>query len=378
MVSNKKIFMVVNVDWFFLSHRLQLAKSMLADGNDVYIIAKDTGRKQEIINHGLKFIDAPFERSGTNPLEELGLITFLYKLYKGNRPDIVHHITIKPAIYGSVALRFFRSNIKLVNAISGLGYNFIGNRTSMVQKLVLRLMNIGFKRKGVNFIFQNPDDRAFYNSLNYLSDTNNIIIKGAGVDHTEYDYVEPIRKNKLQVVFSGRMLLDKGVVEFMEATKLIRNKYINRVEFILMGDIDLNNKASANSELLQHYLEEGYLTWIGYQQDVKSVLINSDIVCLPSYREGLPKALIEAMAIGRPIVTTDTPGCRECVDDNINGFLVPVKSIRELAEKFEVLIDDESLRWRMGKASRDKMIKELSLENVICETKRFYFKLINE
>lgn len=370
--------MVVNVDWFFLSHRLPLAKSMLADGNDVYIVTKNTGRKEEIINHGLKFIEAPFERSGTNPIEELGLITFLYKLYKRNRPDIVHHITIKPAIYGSVALRFFRSNIKLVNAISGLGYNFIGNRTSVVQKLVLRLMNIGFNRKGVNFIFQNPDDKAFYNSLNYLNDFNNIIIKGAGVDHNEYVYVEPIRKNKLQVVFSGRMLLDKGVVEFMEATRLLRNKYINRVEFILMGDIDLNNKASANAELLQQYLEEGYLTWIGHQQDVKSVLINADIVCLPSYREGLPKALIEAMAIGRPIVTTDTPGCRECVDENINGFLVPIKSVKELAEKFEVLLDDELLRWRMGKASRDKMIKELSLENVIGETKRFYSKLLNE
>lgn len=370
--------MVVNVDWFFLSHRLQLAKSMLADGNDVHIITQDTGRKQEIINHGLKFIDAPFERSGTNPIEELGLIAFLYKLYKSNNPDIVHHITIKPAIYGSVALRFFRNNIRLINAISGLGYNFIGNRTGMLQKLVLWLMNIGFKRNGVNFIFQNPDDKAFYNSLNYLKDFNNIIIKGAGVDHAEYNFVEPIKKNKLQIVFSGRMLLDKGVVEFMEATKLLRNKYINRVEFILMGDIDLNNKASANPVLLNHYLEEGYLTWIGYQQDVKNVLINSDIVCLPSYREGLPKALIEAMAIGRPIITTDTPGCRECVDDNINGFLVRVKSIRELAEKFEVLIEDESLRWMMGKASRDKMIKELSLENVIRETKRFYFKLLNE
>jgi glycosyltransferase involved in cell wall biosynthesis len=378
MVSNKKIFMVVNVDWFFLSHRLQLAKSILADGNDVYIIAKDTGRKQEIINHGIKFIDAPFERSGTNPLEELGLITFLYKLYKRNKPDIVHHITIKPAIYGSVALRFFRNNIRLINAISGLGYNFIGNRASIVQKLVLRLMNIGFKRNGVNFIFQNPDDKAFYHSLNYLNEHNNIIIKGAGVNHAEFDYVKPILKEKLIVVFSGRMLLDKGLVEFMEATRILKDKFYNKVEFILMGDIDINNKASVSLDLIQEYSFEGYLTWLGHQENVKSILIKSDIVCLPSYREGLPKALIEAMAIGRPIITTDAPGCRECVDDNLNGFLVPVKSVSELANKLDILLSDELLRLNMGIASRNKMVKELSLQNVINETKVFYKKTLND
>ncbi len=370
--------MVVNVDWFFLSHRLQLAKSILADGNDVYIIAKDTGRKQEIINHGIKFIDAPFERSGTNPLEELGLITFLYKLYKRNKPDIVHHITIKPAIYGSVALRFFRNNIRLINAISGLGYNFIGNRASIVQKLVLRLMNIGFKRNGVNFIFQNPDDKAFYHSLNYLNEHNNIIIKGAGVNHAEFDYVKPILKEKLIVVFSGRMLLDKGLVEFMEATRILKDKFYNKVEFILMGDIDINNKASVSLDLIQEYSFEGYLTWLGHQENVKSILIKSDIVCLPSYREGLPKALIEAMAIGRPIITTDAPGCRECVDDNLNGFLVPVKSVSELANKLDILLSDELLRLNMGIASRNKMVKELSLQNVINETKVFYKKTLND
>jgi glycosyltransferase involved in cell wall biosynthesis len=239
-------------------------------------------------------------------------------------------------------------------------------------------MNIGFKRNGVNFIFQNPDDKAFYHSLNYLNEHNNIIIKGAGVNHAEFDYVKPILKEKLIVVFSGRMLLDKGLVEFMEATRILKDKFYNKVEFILMGDIDINNKASVSLDLIQEYSFEGYLTWLGHQENVKSILIKSDIVCLPSYREGLPKALIEAMAIGRPIITTDAPGCRECVDDNLNGFLVPVKSVSELANKLDILLSDELLRLNMGIASRNKMVKELSLQNVINETKVFYKKTLND
>lgn len=378
MVSNKIIFLVVNVDWFFLSHRLQLAKSLLEDGNQVYVVTMNTGKKQVILNHGLGFINAPFDRSGTNPLKELSLIFFLLKLYIKHKPDIVHHITIKPAIYGSIALRLFKNNIKLINAISGLGYNFIDNRVSIVQKFLLKLMTFGFKRSGVNFIFQNPDDMKFYQSLNYLNDHNHIIIKGSGVDQFDFNYTEPVKKDKLVIVFSGRLLFDKGVIEFLEAAKLLKSDYINIVEFILMGDIDIHNKASVSSNLINSYLVKDYITWIGYQNDVKNMLINSDIVCLPSYREGLPKALIEAMAIGRPIVTTDVPGCRECVENNVNGILVPLKSINELAESFEILINNELLRINMGKASRLKMEKELSLNAVINNTKYFYHKIVNE
>lgn len=378
MIKNKKIFIVVNVDWFFLSHRLQLANSLQSDGNDVYIITKDTGKKVEITNHGLSFINIDFERSGTNILKEVKLIFKLLKLYKKYNPDIIHHVTIKPAIYGSVALSFFKNDIKCINAISGLGYNFIENRKSIIQKFLLMLMDIGFKRKNVNFIFQNSDDKNFYSSLEFLTDKNYEIIKGSGVDQNDFNYVAPIKKSKLKVVFSGRMLLDKGIVEFMEATKLLRNKYLHSVEFILMGDIDIYNKASANENLINSYLEKEYLTWIGFKNEVKDILINADIVCLPSYREGLPKSLIEAMAIGRPIVTTNTAGCKECVEENINGYLVPVKSVIELAAKIELLLDDENLRLKMGKASRNKMEIELSLNKVINDTKSFYGKIINE
>lgn len=378
-MSGKKIFFVVNVDWFFLSHRLELAEALLRDGNQVYILTRDTGKKKVIIDHGFNFIDIPFDRSGANPLREIMLVYHLYRVYKRLKPDIIHQVTIKPAVYGSLVFKFLkRGKCIIVNAISGLGYNFIDNRTSFTSKFLLALMNFGFKSPGVNFIFQNPDDVAFYKKLNYLNDDNHLIIKGAGVNHIVFQYHEPTKKEKIRVVLTARMLLDKGIVEYLEAARQLYPKYANLVQFYLVGDIDVNNKASASAELINSYLIDDYIIWSGHRSDIKEILIESDIVCLPSYREGLPKSLIEAMAIGRPIVTTDVPGCRECVIDQYNGFLVKVKSADALAEKFEILFNNSELRIEMGKNSRKKMVKELSLETVISETKAFYNKLLNK
>lgn len=378
MVSNRKIFIVVNVDWFFLSHRLHLAIELKNQGNDVYILTRDTGFKDEILKHNLKFINIPFDRSGTNLIFELKLLYTLFKTYKLHKPDLIHHVTIKPNIYGSIILRFIKKRIKIVNAISGLGYNFIEDRYTILQRILLKLMDFAFMQRSINFIFQNPDDLSFYRSRNYINPSNHTIIKGSGVDQNMFNYVKPISKTKIQVLFSGRLLKDKGVVEYLEAANELHHKYSDKVEFVLMGDIDDHNKASITLNELSKYTNSGVVNWIGFKKDVKSELILSDIVCLPSYREGLPKSLIEAMAIGRPIVTTDTPGCRECVIEGRNGFLVPVKSISELADKLEILINDAVLRLNMGTESRDIMISEFSLDAVVMNTVKFYKKILDE
>jgi len=366
------IFYIVNVDWFFLSHRLQLALAMKNSGYDVYILTKDSGRRKEIEENGLHFIDIDFDRSGKNPLKEFLIIREFLKHIKKHKPSIVHNVTIKPALYGSIAAKIYgKPNLKIVNAISGLGYNFIGDRQGPVQRVLKKLMNFAFN-KNVNFIFQNPDDMALYKQLGYLQNNKFKLIKGAGVDSVEFQFHDPIEKDQLQIVLTARMLKDKGVIEFTEAAKILKSEWNSKVLFRLIGDIDTSNPAGLEKSELRKLELPNYIVWEGYRKDIRAVLIDADIVCLPSYREGLPKSLIEAMAIGRPIVTTDVPGCRECVEENYNGFLVPSQNSIELARALEVLLLSSELRLEMGKNSRKKMLKELSLDKVISDTVAFY------
>lgn len=371
MEIKKIFFMVVNVDWFFISHRLPLALKMKSEGYDVYILTKDTGHKSEVEKSGLNFIDIPFKRSGKNPLREFATIIKLKKIIKKYKPQIIHNVTIKPVIYGSIAAKFAHlKSSQVINAISGLGYNFINNRNSIVQRMIKRMMKYAFSGN-VKFIFQNPDDKNTYEHFGFLHN-NYKIIKGAGVDGNLFTQVEPIQKDKIYIVTTARMLYDKGIQELIDASSILYEKYYGKILFLLVGDLDLDNPSGIPEDKLKGAVKEDYFSWVGHKKDVRPILIESDIVCLPSYREGLPKSLIEAMAIGRPIVTTDVPGCRECVDEGYNGLLVPSKDATALANALEKLINDKDSRIKMGNASRDKMMSELSLEKVLTDTLNFY------
>lgn len=363
--------MVVNVDWFFISHRLPLAIKMKELGYQVYILSKDTGKKSFIEEQGFNFIDINFERSGKNPFNEIINILKLRKYFSLLKPTIIHNVTIKPAIYGSIAAKF--SNLKnttIINAISGLGYNFTEKRNGILQKLIKSLMKFAYGGD-VKFIFQNKDDLSVYQQLGYVNN-NFKIIKGAGVDANIYPYTPSQQKSKQIITLTARMLGDKGIREYVAAAKILQNDFQNIVQFQLVGDLDPGNPTGISREELESFITDDYIIWLGHHSNVIPLLQHSDIVCLPSYREGLPKSLIEAMAIGRPIVTTDVPGCRECVDHGINGYLVEVKNPEDLAKHLKILINDESLRIQMGKASRVKMEKELSLEKVLKETIEYY------
>lgn len=378
MTEGIKLFIVVNVDWFFLSHRLPIAIAAKNVGFDVTIVSLDTGRSSEIESYGLKFIDAPFTRSGTNILEELSLITFLKKLYLQHRPDLVHHVTLKPAIYGSVAAR--KAGIKnVINAISGLGYNFTGNRKGTKQRILNLLLKFGFKQKGLKFIFQNQDDVKVFSELNLIKDKDQIyLIKGSGVDLDKFVYSERTAGHKVNILLPARMLYDKGIVEFAKAARYLQEKYQDKACFNLAGDIDMHNPTAITEEQLNVLLSPPYLNWIGFQNMMADVLTDHDIVVLPSYREGLPKSLIEACAIGRPIITTDAPGCKECVKENYNGFLVPVKDHIRLAQRLDQLIADYELRVRMGRNSRKYAEENFSIDNVIQQTLSIYNQLLTD
>jgi glycosyltransferase involved in cell wall biosynthesis len=373
--NRKKIVFVVNVDWFFISHRLPLAIHAKEKGFDVYLLTHNTGRKDEIESKGIHFIEIPFERSGRNPFHELKCIYLLIKNYKNVKPNIIHHITLKAALLGSIAAKI-SNNYNVINAISGLGYNFTDSRNGIFQKILKFLIKLSFKSKRFFFILQNPDDIKMMKSLNLTDESHYCLIKGSGVNLQEYAFSDFFEKTILNVVFPARILLDKGVLEFIKAATLLETKYKGKVIFKLAGSCDKDNLAGLSESQLKKYLIPNYIEWIGFQKDMIPIYRESDIVVLPSYREGLPKSLIEACAIGRPIVTTDVPGCKECVIEGKNGFLVPAKDCESLSCAIEKLIEQPRLRIDFSLESRKLAEREFSIENVINKTFSIYDSIL--
>ena len=361
----KKLLFVVNVDWFFISHRLILAEEALKNGFEVFVASEDTGRSNEITDIGVVFIDLPFSRSGTNPISELSTLIKFFKIYNEIKPDIVHHVTLKPVIYGTLMSRLLK--IKgVVNAVSGLGYNFTTGRKGLVQKIMIRLLKIGFNRNNLTIIFQNEDDKTAFYDFGVISDSNIVIqIKGSGVDLVKFPQSQLPSFDLIKILFPTRMLWDKGVKELRISSEILKEKYKDKLQIILCGIADEDNKAGVSPSFLKDWQDGKYVKWIGYKKDMQLIYEDCHIVVLPSYREGMPKTLIEACAIGRAIVTTEAIGCKECVDEGINGFKVPVYSTFDLAEAIEKLILDHNLIIEMGKKSRKKAEQEFNVLEVI-------------
>lgn len=376
-----KLLFVANVDWYVISHRIKIIEEAVKAGWDVTVACEDTGEKDVILNTGAKFINFPFSRSGTNPFSELYLLYKFLRLYRNREADVIHHVSLKPVIYGSFIAKILKKPAVL-NAVSGLGYVFTGKNqgSSIVQKAMLRIMKFSFDRENLSFIFQNADDHSELQKLKVVYE-NNIInfTRGSGVDLSLYNNnSKTSSKKRITILFPARMLWDKGLEELRTATELLKEKYYEKVSFILAGRADKDNKAGVPPSYLEDWSEGDYVNWIGHSDDMVATFREADIVVLPSYyREGIPKSLIEATAMGKPIVTTDAVGCRECVDDGINGFLVPPKSGEKIAEALIKLIDDAELRDKMGKASRIKAEKEFDVQVVVNKHIQIYQDLLN-
>ena len=359
-----KILFVTNVDWFFISHRLAIAQETLSNGFEVIVAAEDTGRSSEITEKGIKFIKLSFSRSGTNPFNEFITLIKIYKIYTQIKPDIVHHVTLKPVIYGSIIAKFL--NIRnVVNAISGLGYMFTEGRINFISKLMIFLIKYSFNNKS-SIIFQNKDDYNELLNLKILSPKNQIyFIKGSGVNLKEfYPTIFPSFK-KINFVLPSRMLWDKGVKEFYIAASLLKKNYFDKIRFILVGMVDTNNKSAVPISLLKEWDDGEYFKWVGHKKDIFEIYKNAHVVVLPSYREGVPRTLIEACAMGRAIITTEAIGCRECVEAGINGLTVPIKDAQSLANAIEFLVNNPERIIDMGIASRSKAEAEFDIISVI-------------
>lgn len=360
----KKTYIVVNVDWFFLSHRKDVALSAQKAGYDVTIVTNDTGKLSEIEKLGLKVINLPMSRSGMNLFQELNTLWFLFRLYRREKPDIVHHVGLKTILWGTLAAKW--AHVKgVVNAVSGLGIFFSEENKSLVSRLLPKVLRYSHNQKNIAVIFQNDEDKELFLKNNIIKPDQAKYIKGSGVDLKQFCYTPEPSTGKLKVLLTARMIEEKGIFILTQAAEKLRDKYKDKVEFLLCGGIDDNPKAIKKEEL-DAACDGTYIKWLGYRTDVLELLKDCHIVAFPSYyKEGLPRSLIEATAIGRPIITTDNIGCREAVIDGYNGYLIPIKDSEALAEKLDILLFDGNLRNEMGQNSRKLAEKDFSIDEVI-------------
>jgi len=371
----KKLFIIVNVDWFFLSHRKDIALAAQRTGWDVTIVTADTGMLKDIKAIGLKTINLPMSRSGMNIKEELVTLNFLRKLYKREMPDVVHHVGMKTILWGTLAAKFAKVR-GVLNAVSGLGGFFADDNRSLLAKIMPKVLCFSHHGQNLLVIFQNHDDEAMYVKKGIIKKEQSRFIKGSGVNLQEFCYTPEPDSDKVKVILTARMIEEKGVFLLTEAAERLRREYENKVEFWLVGGID-DHPGAITKEQLDAVCDGKYIKWLGYRTDVKELLQSSHIVAFPSYyMEGLPKSLIEATAIGRPIITTCSIGCKDTVDDGVNGFLIPTKDVDALTEKLHILIDDAALRQRMGRAGRKKAEREFSLDVVIEKHLSIYNELL--
>ena len=362
-MKNKKLFIVVNVDWFFLSHRLPVALAAQKAGWDVTIVTADTGKLKDIEAKGLKVINLPMSRSGMNIVEELKTLNFLRKLYKQEKPDVVHHVGMKTILWGTLAAKYSKVN-GVVNAISGLGGFFAEDNKGVLSKVMPKVLKFSHARKNLLCIFQNDDDWKLYVKHGIIMHEQGRFIKGSGVSLDEFCYISELDEGKIKVILTARMIVEKGIFLLTEAAERLRSKYEKMVEFLLVGGLD-DHPGAITKEQLESVCDGKYIQWLGYRTDVRDLLKQCHIVAFPSYyMEGLPKSLIEANAIGRPIITSNSVGCKDTVVDGVNGFLIQPKDVDALTEKLDLLLSNKELREKMGKAARKYAEENFDIEIV--------------
>lgn len=372
----KKILFVVNAIEYFATHRLPIAQKAYELGYNVHIAStfmsyEGMAEVEKITNYGFEFHHIPISRGGQNPLVELYALIKIHLLIRKLSPDIVHLVTLKPVLYGGIAARI--NGVKsVVAAVAGLGSVFLANSaTAKLRKwIVTRMYCAAFKQKQLAVIFQNSDDLDTLLALGVLHASQARIIRGSGVALGDYPYL-PEPQGKPVVVMATRLLKDKGVFEYAEAARLLRQRCVD-LEMRLIGSPDPGNPTSVTQHELDNWAQERCVVLMGFRTDIATQYAAANVICLPSYREGLPKSLIEAAACGRAVVTTDVPGCRDAITPDVTGLLVPVKNAVALADAIQKLIDEPELRKRMGKAGRSLAEREFAIEKIVEQHLKIY------
>jgi glycosyltransferase involved in cell wall biosynthesis len=373
---SRHLVYVITEDWFFKSHFFDRAIAAVSAGYKVTVITRCRDSARELKKYDLLTENIEFSRRGSNPITELATILKLRSTLKRIKPDIVHNIALKPVVLGSLAAQF--AGIRnIVNAPVGMGYVFTSHESKarVLRPIVKVLIRYMLRNKNRRVIIENHDDFENLVLGGFARRDLIALIKGAGVDIQKFSQ-HPEPNEPVKVIMVSRLLRDKGVYEFIGAAKIVRLKN-NNVQFLLVGDTDDGNPTSMNSEEIADLANSIDVTWLGARTDIAELLAESHIACLPSYREGLPKSLIEAASVGRPIVTTDTPGCREVVTHMVNGLLVQPRDAQALALAIEKLVEDPNLRKLMSEENRHKAETEYANEIIINQTHRVYDSFYN-
>ncbi len=373
----RKIVFLVTEDWYFCSHRLPIARAAHAAGADVIVATRVDAHGARIEAGGFRLVPLPWRRRTTNPWRETRAFFAIFRLYRRERPDIIHHVALKPAVYGGIAARLARAPVQ-VNAIAGLGFTEVSRapHARVLRRVMRAVLRFAWGGRGAHAIVQNPDDADVLVAARLLDRAHVHLIRGSGVDVDRFRPA-PEPGGRPVAVYTGRFIASKGIRELVAAARLLRARGVD-LEVRLVGEPDPDNPESIAEREVRGWEAEGLITRQPWVDDVAPVWRDAHIAVLPSYREGLPKALLEAAACGRPAVACDVPGCREVVTDGENGLLVPARDAPALADALARLAADPDLRRRMGESGRARVEREFSEGRIVDETMDVYRRVIAE
>lgn len=365
-----KLISLCNTDWYFYNYRLPVDNLLKCKGYEIVVVSPPGEYVEKIQKAGFRWRPIRMSRSGANPISEMDTIVQLVKIYQEERPDIVHHFTIKCNLYGAIAAKV-AGITSVVNSIAGLGYIFASN--AVKAKFLKPLGYWGYKRtlRFSKVIFQNSVDFKNFVEKGYVDDSSAYLIRSSGVDLIKFSPT-PFQRDCVNILVGSRMLWTKGIGEFVEAARIVKAKYPH-INLLLAGDVDPGNPASISKKQMGEWHEEGVVQWLGFQHNMAELINNCHVACFPSkHTEGTPKFLVEAAACGRPIITTNNRGCKEVVDVGKNGLLIPKGNASALAEAILTLVETPSLIEEMGRNSRRKAENEFSVQKVAEETHFVY------
>jgi glycosyltransferase involved in cell wall biosynthesis len=375
MNGKLKVVFVDNDVRSFVGDRIPWARAARNAGFEVHVACPVGDAAEQLSAEDFQFHVIPMSRCGVNPIRELATVAGLFRVYKRVQPDLVHHLRLKPVLYGSLAARM-AGVPAVVNLLTGLGYLFTssGRTGQFLRPLVMLACRVAFSHPNQRLVFQNPDDSEVFLRSGILPAEKTLLIKGSGVDIDRFS-PRPEPPGPPVVLLASRMLWDKGVKEFVQAARILRASGLE-ARFVLVGDTDAGNPSAIPAERLRKWRDRGIVEWWGPRSDMPEVLNQAHIVCLPSIREGLPRILIEAASCGRALVATDVPGCREVVRNGDNGLLVPIRDANSLAWAFRLLLENADLRQSMGVRSRERALREFTRDLVASQMLNLYSQML--
>jgi glycosyltransferase involved in cell wall biosynthesis len=372
---SKKLLFLQTEDWSFWSHRLPLARAAKAAGYDVVVALRVDAHGERLRAEGFRVIPLDWQRAGVHPIRELRMLWSVIRLYAREKPDLAHQVTAKPILYGSLAA-WLAGTPAVVNAFTGLGFVFISEtmRAKVLRAGMKTAYKLALAARNSRTVFQNADDLDMFVARGLVAREKTALIRGSGVDVAHYS-PRPEPPEPPLVVLPARILWSKGVAEFVAAARELLAAGV-KARFALVGDPDVHNRSAVSAERLADWKASGDVEVWGHRADMMSVYAQAHVVCLPSYHEGLPKALMEAAATGRALVAADVPGCREVVRNEETGLLVPVKDAAALAKALRRLIEDRDLRGRLGARARRAAVEEFAQELIAEQTLGVYRELL--